>query len=109
MAVPAVVVLVGVAVVLVGAVGQRGCWGGPLAPALELGDGEPFAPDVGLQPEVGEEHEEEHAVHPNQVDPQGHLVVALLHEVVLADVHRHHDELGLPETTKYILILQIAF
>lgn len=48
---------------------------------------EPFALDVGLYPKVGEEEEEEDAVHPNEVNPEGNLVVTLFHEVVLADVN----------------------
>lgn len=48
--------------------------------------GEPLALHVGLYPKVGEEEEEEDAIHPNEVDPKGNLVVTLFHEVVLADV-----------------------
>lgn len=58
---------------------------------------EPLALDVGLYPKVGEEEEEEDAVHPNEVDPEGNLVVALFHEVVLADVNGDHNKLGLKE------------
>lgn len=55
----------------------------------------PFALYVGLHPEVGEEDEEQDAVHPDQVDPHRNLVVTFLHEVVLADVNGDHDELHL--------------
>lgn len=58
---------------------------------------EPLALDVGLYPKVGEEEEEEDAVHPNEVDPEGNLVVALFHEVVLANVNGDHNKLGLKE------------
>lgn len=69
--------------------------------------GEPLALDVGLYPKVGEEEEEEDAVHPDEVDPEGNLVVALFHEVVLADVNGDENELRLKEqerdrvSTKY--------
>lgn len=56
---------------------------------------EPLALYVGLYPKVREEAEEEHAIHPNEVDPNGNLVVALFHEVVLADVNRDQNELCL--------------
>lgn len=56
---------------------------------------QPLALDVGLYPEVGEEEEEEDAVHPNEVDPNGKLVVTLFHEVVLADVKGDQNELRL--------------
>lgn len=56
---------------------------------------EPLSLYVGLNPEVGEEEEEEHAIHPNEVDPEGNLVVALLHEVVLGDVNGHQNKLRL--------------
>lgn len=49
--------------------------------------GEPLALHVGLYPKVGEEEEEEDAVHPNEMDPEGNLVVTLFHEVVLANVN----------------------
>lgn len=56
---------------------------------------QPLALDVGLYPEVGEEQEEEDTVDPNEVDPHGHLVVTLVHEVVLADVNGDQDKLRL--------------
>lgn len=56
---------------------------------------EPLALDVGLYPKVGEEEEEEDAVYPNEVDPEGNLVVTLLHEVVLADVNGDYNKLRL--------------
>lgn len=62
---------------------------------LVLHDGEPVALDVGLHPKVGEEEEEEDSVNPDEVNPQGNLVVALLHEVVLADMNGNQNELRL--------------
>lgn len=47
---------------------------------------QPFTLYVGLNPEVGEEYEEEGSVHPDEVNEHGHLKVTLLHEVVLRDV-----------------------
>lgn len=57
--------------------------------------GEPVALYVGLHPKVGEEEEEEEAVHPDQVYPYGHLIVTVLHEVVLADVDGDQNKLHL--------------
>lgn len=48
---------------------------------------------VGLHPKVWEKEEEEGAIHPDKMDPQGNLVVALFHEVVLADVNRDQNKL----------------
>lgn len=61
----------------------------PLGQALTL--------HVGLHPEVGEEHEEEGPVHPDQVDDGGELVVAVVHEVILGGVERHQHKLDLLE------------
>lgn len=58
-------------------------------------DGEPIALDVSLDPEVGEEDEEEHAVDPDEVDENGHLEFTVFHEVILRDVDRHYDKLNL--------------
>lgn len=57
--------------------------------------GQPLAPDVGLDPEVGEEHKEEGTVDPDEVDKERDLVVTLLHEVVLGDVNGHQYKLDL--------------
>ncbi len=56
---------------------------------LAVCDREPLTLYVGLYPKIGEEEEEEDAVHPNEVDPKGNLEVTFLHEVVLADVDGH--------------------
>lgn len=46
-------------------------------------------------PEIGEEHKEDGAVHPDKVDDDWVLVVTAGHEVVLGDVQRDQDELDL--------------
>lgn len=56
---------------------------------------QPLALHVSLDPEVGEEHEEEGSVHPDEVDEDGELVVAALHEVILGSVEGHQDKLDL--------------
>lgn len=58
-------------------------------------DRRPVPLDVGLYPKMGEEEEEEGTVDPDEVDPQGNLVITLFHEVVLADVNRDQNKLGL--------------
>lgn len=68
---------------------------------------EPLASYVGLYPKVGEEEEEEDAVHPNEVDPKGNLVVTLFHEVVLADVNGDQNKLRLSNNRKGQLVTQI--
>lgn len=87
------------AVLQVRAVSQYGRLG-TISAAILLGfvvaaDREPLALDVSLDPEVGEEDEEQHAVHQDEVDEYGHLVFTVFHEVILRDVDRHHDKLRL--------------
>lgn len=48
--------------------------------------GQPLSLSVRVIPEIGEEHKEDGAIHPDEVDNDGILVVAAGHEVVLADV-----------------------
>lgn len=48
--------------------------------------GQPLPLGVRVIPEVGEQYEEDGAVHPDEVDDDRILVVAAGHEVVLADV-----------------------
>lgn len=55
----------------------------------------PLALHVSLDPEVGEEHEEEGSIHPDEVDDHGELVIAGVHEVILGSVKRHQDKLDL--------------
>lgn len=57
--------------------------------------GEPFAFGVGVIPEVGEQHEEDGTVHPDEVDDDWILVVTARHEVVLGDVQGDQDKLDL--------------
>lgn len=56
---------------------------------------QPFTLHVSLDPEVGEEHEEEGSVHPDEVDDHGELVVAAVHKVILSGMKRNQDKLGL--------------
>lgn len=48
--------------------------------------GQPLPLGVGMIPEIGEQDEEDGAIHPDEVDDERVLVVAAGHEVVLADV-----------------------
>jgi hypothetical protein len=48
--------------------------------------GQPLPLGVRVIPEIGEQYEEDGAIHPDEVDDDGVLVVAAGHEVVLADV-----------------------
>lgn len=87
------------AVLQVCTVSQHGLLGAVSAAVLlgfaSAGGGQSLALDVSLDPEVGEEDEEEHAVDPDEVDKYGHLVFAVFHEVILRDVDRHHNKLNL--------------
>ena len=56
---------------------------------------QPLTLHISLDPEVGEEHEEEGSVHPDEVDDQGELVIAAGHEVILGGVKRYQDKLYL--------------
>lgn len=55
-----------------------------------------FALHVSLDPEVGEEDEEEGSVHPDEVDDCWELVAAAVHEVILGGVEGYEDKLDLP-------------
>ena len=46
-------------------------------------------------PEIGEEHKEDGAIHPDEVNNERVLVVTAGHEVVLGDVQRDQDKLDL--------------
>lgn len=48
--------------------------------------GQPLPLGVRVIPEIGEQDEEDGAIHPDEVDDERVLVVAAGHEVVLADV-----------------------
>lgn len=56
---------------------------------------QPLTLNVSLDPEVGEEYEEEGSVHPDEMEDHGELVVATVHEVILGSVERYKDKLGL--------------
>lgn len=61
-------------------------FGGTWRSVLLNDTGQPFAFGVGMIPEIGEEHKEDGAVHPDEVDDDWVLVVTGGHEVVLRDV-----------------------
>ena len=62
--------------------------------------GQPLAFGVRLIPEIGEEQEEDGAVHPDEGDDDRILVVTAGHEVVLGDVQRDQDKLDLGQKGK---------
>lgn len=62
--------------------------------------GQPLAFGVGVIPEIGEEHKEDRAVHPDEVDDDRVLVVTTGHEVVLGDVQRNQNKLDLEEKSR---------
>lgn len=47
---------------------------------------QPLTLHIGLVPEVGEEHEEERSIHPDEVEEQGDLIVTAFHEVPLGSM-----------------------
>lgn len=69
---------------------------GVVSPRLSLQHfRQPLALGVGVVPEVEEEKQENQAVQANDVDEDGELVGAVLHEEVLRDVSGHHNKLDL--------------
>lgn len=68
---------------------------------------QPLTLHVCLDPEVGEEHEEEGSIHPDEVNDHRELVVAAVHEVILGSMERYQDKLGLlgrsQGSTKHLL------
>lgn len=56
---------------------------------------QPLTLHVSLDPEVGEKYKEEGTIHPYEVDDQGELVVAAVHEIILGSVKRNQDKLDL--------------
>lgn len=56
---------------------------------------QPLALGVGVVPEVEEKEQENQAVRADDVDKDGELVWAVLHEEVLGDVGGNHDKLDL--------------
>lgn len=81
-----------VALLVVFAVAVHGC---AVLALVNVPFGQALTLHVSLHPEVGEEHEEEGSVHPDEVDDCGELVVAVVHEVILGGVERHEHELDL--------------
>lgn len=57
--------------------------------------GQPLAFHIGLIPEIGEEDEEEGAIHPDEVKDHRHLVITASHEVILCSVKGHQHKLHL--------------
>lgn len=57
--------------------------------------GQPLAFHIGLVPEVREEDEEEGAIHPDEVEDHGHLVITAGHEVILCSMKGHQHKLHL--------------
>lgn len=69
---------------------------------------QPLTLHVSLDPEVGEEHEEEGSVHPDEVEDHGELVVTAVHEVILGSMERYQDKLdllGRRESAKHLLYI----
>lgn len=68
---------------------------------------QPLTLGVGVVPEVEKEEQENQAVRANDVDKDGELVGAVLHEKVLGDVGGHHNklDLGSDRDTKHLLQL----
>lgn len=61
---------------------------------------QPLAFGVGVVPEVEEEEQENQAIQANDVDKDGELVIAVLHEEILGDVSGHHNKLDLRREKK---------
>lgn len=70
--------------------------------------GQPLALDVGLVPEVGEEDEEEGAVHPDKVDDHRHLVITARHEVILCSMKGHQHKLHLEKDRTWSKQLKVT-
>lgn len=96
------------AVLVVFAVGVDGC---AILTLLNVLFGQPFTLHISLDPEVGEEHEEEGSVYPDEVEDHGELVVAAVHEVILGSMERYQDKLGLlgrnQESAKHLLKINV--
>lgn len=69
---------------------------GVVCPCLSLQHfRQPLALSVGVVPEVEEEEQENQAIETNDVDEDGELVWAVLHEEILGDVAGYHNKLDL--------------
>lgn len=74
---------------------------GVVCPCLSLQYlGKPLALCVGVVPEVEEEKQENQAIQRDDVDKDGELVWAVLHEEILADVAGNNDKLDLGRDKK---------
>lgn len=74
---------------------------GVVCPCLSLQHfRQPLAFGVGMVPEVEEEEQENQAVWANDVDKDGELVLAVLHEEILGDVAGNHSKLDLGSNKK---------
>lgn len=81
-----------VAVLVVFAVGVDSC---AVLTLLNVLFRQPLTLHVSLDPEVGEEHEEEGSIHPDEVEDHGELVVTAVHEVILGGVEGYQNKLDL--------------
>lgn len=64
--------------------------------------GQALALGIRVIPEIGEQNEEDGAVHPDEVDNDWVLVVAAGQEVVLGDVQRDQDKLELGQRKAWV-------
>lgn len=69
---------------------------------------QPLTLHISLDPEVGEEHEEEGAVHPDEVEDHRELVVAAVHEVILGGMKRYQHKLDLLGRNQKVLAKHIS-
>lgn len=81
-----------VAVLMVFPIGVYGC---AIWTPFNVLFGQSLTLHVSLDPKVGEEHEEEGSIHPDEVDDQRVLIVTPVHEVILSNVERYQDKLNL--------------
>lgn len=81
-----------VAVLVVFTVGVHSC---AILTLLNVLFWQPLTLHISLDPEVGEEHKEEGSIQPHKVNDCWELVVTAVHEVILGNVKRYQDKLGL--------------
>lgn len=68
---------------------------------------QPLALGVGVVPEVEEEEQENQAIQANDVDKDGELVGAVLHEEILGNVAGYHDKLDQLDCSEVFLPPQV--
>lgn len=68
---------------------------------------QPLALGVGVVPEVEKEEQENQAIQANDVDKDGELVGAVLHEEILGDVAGYHDKLDQLDCSEVFLPPQV--